>query len=235
VVAEYPDGVLQRGVGGELVGHVPAAVVADDLYRAEAGVVQAGAEVLVPAGVVTALVPAAEVADVDAVALGAVQPGDVIVDHVLRPEVAAADPAGRGPGQGDDADVRVAGQGLLAEPELVAHVAVDVPADVLVAGLGAVGGVGVAADLELQQLNRGAVAGLEQVVEDLGALWLGVVDEEAGVASAAADGADAVERASDDAAIDGDVRGCRGRGCRDGQYADRGGSQGEGCGDRGHG
>jgi len=40
-------------------------------------------------------------------------------------------------------------------------------------GLGAVGGVGVAADLQLEDLQVRAVARLEQVVQELTALWLG--------------------------------------------------------------
>jgi hypothetical protein len=75
-----------------------------------------------------------------------------------------------------------------------------------VAGLRPAGGVGVAADLDLQYLQRGAVAGLEQVVEDLTALRLRVVDQQATVAPTAADRADAVERAAAGRAVDRDRR-----------------------------
>ena len=74
----------------------------------------------------------------------------------------------------------------------------------LVAGLGADGGVGVAADLHLEDLQRGAVAGLEQVVQDLAALRLRIVDQQPAVAAAAADRADAVEGPPARRAVDGD-------------------------------
>src|SRR5206468_1313522 len=85
-----------------------------------------------------------------------------------------------------------------------AAVAVEVGGAVHVRGFGAVGGVGVAADLHLEDLQGGAVAGLEQVVQDLAALRFGVVGQQPGVAATAADRADAVERAATLRTVDGD-------------------------------
>jgi hypothetical protein len=86
---------------------------------------------------------------------------------------------------------------------------------VLDAGLRAVGGVGVPADLDLEYLHGRAVAGLEQVVQHLRPLRLGVVDEQPAVPAAAADGADAVEDPTAGRTADRDRgTGRRLRGCR---------------------
>jgi hypothetical protein len=87
------------------------------------------------------------------------------------------------------------------------------------AGLGAVGGVHVGADLNLEDLNVGAVVGLEEIVEDLAALGLGIVDEQARVAAAAADGANAVEDLTRAAGVDCDGLGWSGGGLRGGGEA----------------
>src|SRR6185369_2742854 len=109
------------------------------------------------------------------------------------------------------------------EPPLVAARTVQVGRGVLVAGLGAAGRVGVTADLDLEQLHRRAVAGPEQVVEELGALRLRIVEEQPAVAAAPADRTDAVERAAGRGAVDGD-RGRR-RGGGGGEGDDGGGRQ----------
>ena len=77
-----------------------------------------------------------------------------------------------------------------------------------VAGLRTTGGVGVTADLHLEDLQGRAVGGLEQVVQNLAALRFRIVDQQPAVAAATADGADAVERPTGRRAVDGD----RGRG-----------------------
>ncbi len=173
-------------------------------------------EVLVPGLVVAALVPAAEVGDVQVVLGGAAHPVHQVVDGVAGPEVAAvagvADPAGRAPGQAVEPDGGVAGLGLLGQPPFVALVAVDGAPGVLDAGLGAVGGVGVAADLQFQHLQGGAVAGLEQVVQQLAALGFRIVHQQAGVAAAAGDRADPVEGEARLGAVDGDGGGGGGGG-----------------------
>ena len=214
--ADDVDRRVQRGVTAHRGGDVPAAVGADHLDRAVALGGQGGVQVLVPTGVVAALVPAADVVDGQPVLLGAAQPGHQIVDHVLGPEVAAADPAGRAPRERVQLDLRIAGLRLLHQPPLVAVVAVDRPARVLDARLRAVGGIGVSADLGLEDLERGAVAGLEQVVQDLAALRLGIVVQQTGVAAPAADRADAVERPPRAGAVDRDAGAHPGRGVRRG-------------------
>ena len=121
------------------------------------------------------------------------QPLDDVVDHVLRPVVSVADPGGCSPGERGELDVGIARLGLLHEPPLVAAVVILVGGGVHVAGLGPVGGVHVGADLDLEDLHAGAVVGLEEIVENLAALRLGIIDEQARVAATAADGADTVE------------------------------------------
>ncbi len=168
-----------------------------------------------------------EVVDRQSVLPGTAQPGQEVVHEVGGEEGAVADPARRSPGQTHQLDVGVARLGLLHDPPLVAAVAVEVAAEVGVAGLRPTGGVGVTADLHLEDLQGGAVAGLEQVVEDLAPLRFRVVDQQATVAPAAADRADTVERAAARRAVDRDGCGGLGRGGGD----DTAGGQ-DGGGDR---
>ena len=109
-------------------------------------------------------------------------------------------------------DVGVAGLGRLHQRPLIPDVAGDRAAGVLDAGLRPVGGVGVAADLHLQDLQVGAVAGLEQVVVDLLLLRGRVVGQQPGVAAPAADRPDPVERPAALGAVDGNAGARRGRG-----------------------
>lgn len=222
--------VLERRVAGHRVGHRPVVVGRDQLGGTVALGDQGGLEVLVPSLVEAALVPAAQVVDVELVLGGAAHPVRQVADRVGGEEgvAAATDPAGRAPGEPVELDVGIAGLGLLREPPLVALVAVDHALGVLVAGLGAVSGVGVAACLDLEGLERGAVAGLEQVVEDLAALRLRIVDQQPGVAAAARDRAHTVEGPARAGAVDGD-RGRGGRLCRRRRPAhQRSGGEGEG-------
>src|SRR6202042_2766420 len=136
--------------------------------------VQRGPQLLIPGDVVTALVPATEVVDGQAVGRCAVQPADQVVNSGGGPE-AAADPAGRTPGQPVQLDVRVQRLGLLHQPPVVSGAAVDGAGRVLDARLRTVRGVGVAADLHLEDLQVRAVTRLEQVVEDLRLLGRGIV------------------------------------------------------------
>ena len=143
----------ERAVGHQVVGDGPVGVGADDLHAGVAVGVQRGAQLLIPADVVAALVPAAQVVDRQAVGLGAVQPAHQVADHVGGPEVPAADPPRRPPGQPVQLDVGVAGLGRLHQRPLIPDVAGDRAAGMLDAGLRTVGGVGVAADLHLQDLQ----------------------------------------------------------------------------------
>jgi hypothetical protein len=74
------------------------------------------------------------------------------------------------------------------------------------ARFGATGRVGVAADLDLEDLHGRAVPGPEEIVEDLGTLRFRVVDQQPAVAPAAADRADPVERTAGGVAVDRDGR-----------------------------
>ena len=130
-----------------------------------------------------------------------------VVDHVVGPEVAVADPAGRAPGERGQLDVR--GCGPWPAPSATTRsrgCSSRSAAGVPWLGSAPRGGVRVAADLHLEDLHRGAVARLEQVVEDLAALRFRVVDQQPGVAAAAADRADAVEGPAARGPVDGDCR-----------------------------
>ena len=205
VRAEHVDRGRERGVADHLVGRREARVIRDHLNIAVAAAVQRGAQVLVPGLVESALVPAAEVVDGEAVAvLGTVEEAHIVVDHVGGEERAVADPARCSPGQRIELDRRIARLGLFHQPPFVTAIAVEIARGVLVALLGAAGRVGVAAGLDLEDLHGGTDAGLEQIIQDLGALRLRIVEQQPAVAAAAGDRADAVEHATGGIAVDRD-------------------------------
>ena len=121
------------------------------------------------------LVPAAEVVDGQVILARAVQPVEQVADVGLAP--GRADPVRRVPLQGVDLDRRVELARLLCQPQLVPGVAVDLALGMLGRRLGTVGRVRVTADLQLQDLQVGAVARLEEVVEYLIALRARVLDQ----------------------------------------------------------
>ncbi len=221
VRADDVDAGRERRVGDHRVGHAPVGIGADHLRRvAVRG--DGGVQVLVERLVVAAFVPAAEIVDGQAVAGGAAEPVHQVGDRGGGEE--RSEEPGRAPGQTVELDVGISGLRLRHQPPLVAAVAVEVAGRVFVAGLGAVGGVGVAADLDLEDLQRRAVARLEQVVEDLAALRLRIVDQQPAVAAAAADRPDAVESATRRGSVDGDRVGREG-GRRRGGDGDAAGQQ----------
>ena len=218
VDAQDADRLGEGGVFGQVVGDGPPGkqrevaqrpaepfrklrglVGRDDLGAGEPGRVQRLAQVHVPVplirGAPVVLVPAADVADRQAAFLGAPQPVDEVT-HVGG----APDPPGRvaGPGRGRplqavELDLRIAGQGLVGQPELIAGIAGQMALDRLHRRLGAIGGEAAPADLQLQHLQRRPVVRREHVVEDLRAFRLGIVDQQPGVAAAPAERADAVK------------------------------------------
>src|SRR5262249_56679375 len=96
VRADDLDRAGEGGVGDQVVDDGPVAVRAHYLHTRVPGCVERRPQLLVPADVVAALVPAAEVVDGQPVRLRAVQPRDDVVDRVGGPE-RAADPARRAP------------------------------------------------------------------------------------------------------------------------------------------
>ena len=62
------------------------------------------------------------------------------------------------------------------------------------AGFGAIGGLRIAANLNLEYVKGGGEAGLEQYVKDFAPLWLGIIDKKTGRRSATAQSPDAMER-----------------------------------------
>ncbi len=117
-------------------------------------------------------------------------PVDQVVCVIRR---IGTEPTRRSPSQTDKFDVGIAGFGLLHQPPLVATCVVLVGGGALVGGFGALGRVGVAADFNLENLQRSAIIGLEQIVQNLAALRFWVIDQQARSAAAAADRAHAVK------------------------------------------
>ena len=103
---------------------------------------------------------------------------DDVVDVVLREEIAVPDPARRAPFQGIELDVGVAQLGLLHQPPLIAARIVLIARAPHMGGFRAIGGVLVAADFDLQMLDVGAVVGFKEIVQDLAALGLRIVDQQ---------------------------------------------------------
>src|SRR5690606_14627822 len=124
-------------------------------------------------------VPPTEVVDAQTLSTSTVQPSDVIVDVVLRPEP-TVEPSGRAPGQPGQDDGGVALARFVHQPPLVATVGDDLVRAAHVAGLGAGGGVRVPADLDPQDLQCSAVSGPEKVVEHPATLGFRIVDEQPG-------------------------------------------------------
>jgi hypothetical protein len=204
VAADDVDRGLQLGVGAHGFGGVPGQVgraagadlvVTDDQLGGQAVADQLALEALDPLPV-DALVDhgrlvddAGHVVDRQAPVLaGALEIVDDVVQVGLGEE--ATHPAGRRL-QEAELDVRVAALGFPHQPPLVAAVEALVVGLVLGGRRRALPRVAVAAHVVLELLQGGAVAGLEQVVQDLAALRLRVVDEQPG--NVAAQRADAVE------------------------------------------
>ena len=106
------------------------------------------------------------------------------VGVILRIEFPAADPAGRAPLEHVEDDSRIALLRFLHQPPLVAALEklrpwvqelLPRPRD---ARLAAVGGIHVAANLDLQVLERRAVIRLEKEVENLATLRLWIINQQ---------------------------------------------------------
>src|SRR5258705_2064731 len=115
-----------------------------------------------------------------------------------------ADPGRSRPPQAIELDRGISRQGLAGQPELVASAAVQLAPDGLDGRLRAIRGETAAADLQLQHLQRGPEVRREQIVEDLRALTPRIVDEQPGVATTAADRADALEDGTGVSAVNDD-------------------------------
>ena len=121
-------------------------------------------------------VAAADGVEVQAVTLlEALDPFDVVVAHVLGPELVVADPARAAPGHAVEGNGRVPLLGLPHQPPFVAAEVVLIVLRVHVAGLGALRGVAVAGHFHEERSNRSAEFRLEEQIEDLAPLRLGIV------------------------------------------------------------
>ena len=180
----------------------------DDLGAGEPGRIHRLPQVHVPVpldcGAPIVLVPAADVADRQAAFLGAPQPVDDVTHVGGAPDLPGrvAGPGRGRPLQAIELDLRIAGQGLMGQPELIADIAGQMTLDRLHRRLGAIGGEPAPADLQLQHLQRRPVVRREHVVEDLRTFRRGIVDQQPGVAAAAAERADAVKHRARAAAVD---------------------------------
>ena len=116
--------------------------------------------------------------------------------------IGRADPARKIPGQRQQLDVGIAALGLPHEPPFIAAIEIGHTRLAHVRGFATLGRVGIAPDLNLEHLQGGPVMRLEQVVEDLAALRLGIVDQQPGSGAAAAGGADAIEHFAGRSTVD---------------------------------
>eukprot|EP00035_Acanthoeca_spectabilis_P008068 m.148055 g.148055 ORF g.148055 m.148055 type:complete len:350 (-) comp14201_c0_seq3:310-1359(-) len=133
----------------------------------------------VPHGAVWALVPDANVIEVDSSdLLHAADPLRLVVDVVHR-EVArsVANPPRHTPRQPPCLDRRVAALGFGEQPRLVPAAAIEVVSGVHVGWLGSGRGLHVPANLHLENVERGPEIWSEEVIEDLATIRFGVIDE----------------------------------------------------------
>ena len=150
-----------------------------DFYALEPARIERAAKEFDPREVRGDLVPDAGVINVQPVnAFGALNEFRDVVRHILRIEFAAADPIRRTPGQTIQKNARIPLFRLLHEPPLVAARVVLFLVCMHVAGLAAVGRVHVPADFHLKMLKARAEVRLEEIVQNLAALWLGIIYEQ---------------------------------------------------------
>ena len=110
-----------------------------------------------------------------------------------RAGAALRHPCGKAPAQRVQLNGRVAALGLAHQPPLVAPVVVLLVLHVHMRRLRALRRLCVTADLDLEDLQGGAEAGQEEVVEDLPYVWVLVRRQQAGGRASAGQTADAIE------------------------------------------
>ncbi len=171
--------------------------------------IQGSAQPFDPFDVIGRFVPNAHIIDVDVMILaGCFKKSGDIVGVVLGVELPVADPVGRAPFQGIEKNGRMALFGLLHQKPFIASIIkiglrmLQFCAGMGMAGFGAAGGIDIAADFDFEMLQACAVTGLEQQVEDLASIWLGIVQQQSR-RGAGAQGADAFKRSPLFAAVDG--------------------------------
>ena len=187
-------------MGGEEGAGVLYALTGCDDLGGEVGRFEVVAERVDVVAAVRALVPDADVVDVQPVHIARTgQPlGGVHRSGVgQRTGPALCHPRGEAPAQPVQLDVGVAALGLLHQPPLVAALVVLLLPDVHVRRLGTLGGLGVTADLDLEDVEGGAEVRDEEVVEDLLQVGAAVGGEKLRRGAAPGEAADAVERAAE--------------------------------------
>src|SRR5438552_17128850 len=130
-------------------------------------------------------------------------PVDNIGDVILRPE-AAAEPAWSAPLQPIKFDIGIACFGLLHEPPFIAARIVLIGAAAHVAGFSSVRRIGIAADFNLENLQACAIIWLEKIIEDLGLLHCGIVEEQARGTTTGTHATDSIKSASAACSINSD-------------------------------
>src|SRR6185437_1230913 len=157
-------------------------IAADDLGR-EMILDKLLVQILQVSEIVDLFVPQTCVADVEAVvALGGLNEIRHIGSHLRRVERwlrarLGIDPGRRTPGENLQNDVRIALVRLCHQPPLITAFGIVVRGRAHMAGFGAIGGVNVSAYFDLETLQSRTIARLEQVVENLAALWLRIIDK----------------------------------------------------------
>ena len=205
----------KRGILAHGIEDVPLAeafvriLVAADDFCAGPLLVQYATQCFYILAIELLLVPDAGVGDVEVILrLRAVEEDGGVVGHGWGVErglldSVRTDPAGRAPSESVENDLRIAAVRFLHQPPFVTASEILILRRAHVAGLGTVGGVDVAADLDFQVLQRCAVVRQKKVVEHLRTIRLGIVIEQAR-GRAGADRAKAIEGAARAGGIDGD-------------------------------
>ena len=174
--------------------HLLTAPVAEavELDIAEAAFVHGLAQVLGEVGVPAFLIVTTQGIKLEAVHMAqSLEPGDVVVHHVVAPEV--AHPGGGAPRCSIKSQSGVAPLGLLHHPPHIAAQEIGVVALVGVRWHGALRAVAVARHLDEDSTHGSSEHRLIDHVHNLRALGLRIVLEEHGSSSATINGSDAVE------------------------------------------
>ena len=148
-----------------------------ELHVAKAALVQRTTHILGELGVPAFLIVTAQGIELQTMHLAqAAQPGDVVVHHIVRPEIAY--PCRGAPGCGIESQRTVATLGLAHHPPHIAAMEIGIAAPMAVRRHTALSGITVARHLYKHRADRSAEHGLEHQVHNLRALRLGIVLEQ---------------------------------------------------------
>mmetsp|Transcript_21015 Transcript_21015/g.54733 ORF Transcript_21015/g.54733 Transcript_21015/m.54733 type:complete len:222 (+) Transcript_21015:1855-2520(+) len=188
------------GIGRQVVADVGTAIFGHKGGGSEPCIIKRFPQRLGVCRVGCAFVPNADVVNIDVVhILGPLHPfhnvrrREIRVGEGATALLRSSNPSRISPGETVGLDIGVALLCLGQHPPLVSSMKVQVVGRVHVAGLGTIGALRVATNLNLDQLKRGTKAGLEEVVQHLRPRGLWIVDKQASRRPATRQAAEAVE------------------------------------------